>query len=181
MANPFLDILARIASLEARMAGLFRHAPVAEINAEEQWVRLDLGEGDDGPLLSPKIPYAQIAGALKVHTPPSVGQNMTMFSPTGDPRQAVALPMTWSDQNVSPSQSPDEHVLTFGSVKVWVRSDHIRIEIGGVAWKLSGEGFAQAGGKMGHDALDVGSTHKHRDVTPGPGNTGIPNPDGPVP
>ena len=180
-SNPLLDIFNRLAALERRVAGMIRHGTVAEVNAAEGWVRLDMGEGDSGKLISPKVPYGQFAGALKVHTPPSVGQTMTMVSPGGDPRQAVALPMTWSNQNASPSGSESENVVTFGDVRIELTEGGVRVEVGGFALLVSGAGLAMAGGQVGHNGQDIGSTHRHPGILPGPANTGTPIAGGPSP
>jgi phage baseplate assembly protein gpV len=141
MSNPFLEMSLRLAALERRVAGMVRHAPVEEVNPAEGWVRLNLGEGNDGPMLSPKVPYAQMAGALKVHAPPSKGQQMTYLAPGGDPRQAVALPMTWSDKNASPSKAGDENVLTFGSVTIAIKGDSLTVSVGGTVFEISSGGI----------------------------------------
>ena len=123
-------IARRMADLERRLENSVRHGAVKEVDAERQRVRLAIGKGPDGTeQLSPWIPYAQQAGALKVHTPPSVGQNMTAFSPGGDLEQAMALPMTWNDGNASPSSSADENVMTFGDSKVEIRGDEIVVTV----------------------------------------------------
>lgn len=181
MSNPLLDLFNRVASIEKRLAGMMRHAPVHEVNASEGWVRLNLGDGDDGPLISPKIPYGQFAGALKVHTPPSVGQNMTMVAPTGDPRQAVALPMTWSNQNESPSGSSAENVVTFGDVRIELTESGVRIEVGGFTLLVSGAGLAMEGGGVGHNGKNIGATHRHSGIERGGSNTDPPNAGGPTP
>lgn len=146
--NPLLDILNRISALERRVAGMLRHGTVAEVNAAEGWVRLDLGEGDNGKLLSPKVPYGQFAGALKVHTPPSVGQTMTLVSPGGDTRQAVALPMTWSNQNASPSQSGEENVLTYGDATVELRGGEIVVSVPRLLIQCDGTTLELTGGGL---------------------------------
>lgn len=142
------DLIRRIASVEKRLAGSARHGRVEEVNAAEGWVRLSYGEGDSGPFLSPKIPYAQMAGGLKVHTPPTKGQQMTYLAPFGDPRQAVAIPMTWSDDNKSPSDKGDENVVTFGDFRAELRGDELvikvprlLIECGGTTFELTGAGL----------------------------------------
>ena len=168
MANPLLALSNRVATLERRVTFGARHAPVAQVDAAKGLVRLDLGEGDAGRLLSPWIPYAQIAGALKVHTPPSVGQQMTYLAPGGDTEQAIALPMTWSNQNESPSQSGAENVVTFGDVRITLTETAVRIEVGGFVLQVSGEGLAMAGGGVGHNGQDIASPHRHREVWPGP-------------
>lgn len=181
MTNPLLALSNRVAALERRASFSIRHAPVDQVDAAKGLVRLNLGDGDAGKLLSPWIPYAQIAGALKVHAPPSAGQQMTYIAPAGDTKQAIALPMTWSNQNESPSEAEDENVITYGDVRITLRDDHLLIEVGGFALKVSAEGLAMAGGGVGHNGQDIGSTHKHPGIMPGAGITDTPIASGPTP
>jgi len=190
MSSLLLDLFHRVAALERRLAGMVRHGPVEEVNAKEGWVRLNLGEGDDGKFVSAKVPYAQIAGDLKIHSAPSKGQNMTIIAPGGDVRQAVALPMTWSDQNASPNDKADEHTLTLGSVRVDLKGNELRIaiggftltvsedaavfEIGGVEHRISGGGIETIGGNVRHNSKNIGSDHEHTEVLKGGDLTGPP-------
>lgn len=148
----------RVADLERRVASQLRHGTVEEVDAKKQRIRLRIGEGDDGkPFLSPWVPYAQIAGALKIHTPPSQGQQFTLISPSGDFRQAVALPLTWSEQNKSPSDKGDEHILTFADVKIEIRDGQMKITAGdavadikkgSIELAIGGNGFVLDSGKF---------------------------------
>ncbi len=179
-----VELASRVAELERRFSGTMRHGTVAEVDPGKQLVRLKLGKDADGnPFLSPWIPYAQIAGALKVHTPPSQGQQFTLLSPSGDWQQAVALPMTWSDNNQSPSSNGDENVLTYGNVRATIKddltkvdvggtvlevtSDHVEIKVGGVTVEITSSGVAITGGKVTHDGKNIGSTHKHGGIERG--------------
>ena len=170
-----VELASRVAELERKVSGQMRHGTVEEVDAAKQIVRLKFGEDVDGkPFLSPWIPYAQVAAALKVHTPPSKGQQFTSLSPGGDWQQAVALPLTWSDQNPSPSDKGDENVLMFGNVRLTVKDDLTEIKVGDVVVKVSGEGVAITGGKVTHDGRNIGSTHIHGGVVPGGGLTDVP-------
>ena len=179
--SELLELYNRVSRLEQRLAAMVKHGRIAEVNPEEAWVRLNLGEGDAGPLLSPKIPYAQFAGALKVHTPPTVGQQMTWLAPGGDSQQSFALPLTWSDQNQAPSKSGDENVITFGDVRITLDASSVLIEVGGFVLRVSAEGLAMAGGGVGHNGQDIGSTHRHPGIMPGGGITATPIASGPTP
>ena len=188
-----VELASRVADLERRFSGVVRHGTVEEVDPGKQIVRLKFGEDKDGnPFLSPWVPYAQIAGALKVHTPPTKGQQMSTLSPTGDWMQAVALPMHWSDQNPSPSQAGNENVLTYGNVRATIKDDlcrvvvggctlevtsaHVKITIGGVTHTIDGGGVTTEGGRIEHDGKNIGKDHRHRDVAPGGGLTGHPIP-----
>lgn len=174
MGKQFAELAVRLAEIERRQNGMFRHGTVEQVDPEKALVRLRIGGTEQEPFISPWVPYGQIAGALKVHTPPSKGQQMTMMSPTGDFRQAIALPMTWSDQNPSPSQSGEEHVLTFGDVRLTLTSDSLAVKVGEVSMTISEEGVKFKGGEITHDDVKIDKSHVHTDVQPGGGLTGVP-------
>lgn len=191
MISELVELAARVAELERRTAGKLRHGTVEEVDASKHIMRLKLGTAVDGqPFLSPWIPYTQTAGALKVHTPPSKGQQFTMLAPTGDWQQAVAIPLTWSDANPSPSSKGDENVITYGNVALTLKdnltkvkvgsaefdvtSTHIKAKIGGVTVEISSGGVAITGGQVTHNGKNIGSTHIHGGVVSGGDLTDVP-------
>jgi len=130
--SEFVKLAHRVADLERRMRGICRFGTVGEVDPAAGTVRLKLGEGADGaPYLSAPIPYAQTAGAVSFHNPPSVGQQMMAVSPDGDLRQAVAQPMGFSEAQGSPGSAGDTHVMTFGSVSITMAGDSLVITVGG--------------------------------------------------
>jgi phage baseplate assembly protein V len=186
-----VELAARIAELERRFAGTIRHGTVAEVDPASGRARLDLGESTEGGrFLSPWVPYSQIAGALKAHVPPSVGQQLTLVAPGGDWQQAVAVPLGFSEKNPSPSSAGDRNVITYGNVTLTLADDLVRAEIGslafeitsakvritvgGVTFMVSGGGVEITGGAVRHDGRNIGSTHIHGGVTPGEGKTDLP-------
>lgn len=129
-----IALAAKVAEIERKQEGRMARGTVHEVDPEKGTVRLKVGEDDDGkPFLTPPIPYAQTMGALKVHSPPSVGQQMTAFNDGGDYRQGIALPMTQSDANKSPSTKGDEHVMTLGSVTIRVKGDEVFVQRGALS------------------------------------------------
>lgn len=179
----FVEAFRRIAELERRADGTVKQGPVAEVDPKAGTVRIRLNEeGAEEPFLSPPIPYAQMAGALKVHAPPSVGQQMTIISGAGDFRQGLAVPMTWSNKNASPSDKGDENVLTFGSVKIEMRGEEIvvtvptlKFDCDGVTVEVSGSGVTINGGRVEHDGKNIGSSHTHGGIERGGSDTNPPN------
>lgn len=168
-------LAARLAEIERRVYGQIRHGTVHSVDPATGTMRLKLGAATGGgDFLSPDIPYVQHAGALKAHVPPSVGQQMTILSPGGDWRSAVAMPMTWSDHNQSPSGASDENVITFGAVNLSLKADSLTATIGGVTFKVSAQGVEITGGTVKHDGKNIGSTHIHGGVDPGPAQTTAP-------
>ena len=129
--NQLVELAMRVADHERRLSGMFIHGTVAEVDIARKRMRMDLGEATTGGrFLGPWTPYAQWAGALSVHTPPTVGQQFTMMCPTGDLQQAVALPLTWSDQFPSPSDVLEENVLTYGNVRIELRDGQTIMTVG---------------------------------------------------
>jgi phage baseplate assembly protein gpV len=114
------------------------HGPVCDVDAKKQLCRMVVGENEDGEeVKSPWIPYSQIAGTRKVHSVPSKGQQMTMLSPNGDYLQAVAVPFTWSNNNLSPSENEDEDVDTRGKTRTTQKDASFKREVDGVTENLS--------------------------------------------
>jgi len=176
------EIHRRLGELERRQDGMVTRGKVEEVDTKTGRVRLRLNPDDDEKaFLSPWVPYAQHAGALKVHAPPSKGEQMTLISGAGDYAQGLAVNMTWSDNNKSPSEAPDENVLTFGDVRATIKGNEIAVSVptltitcGGVVAKLSAAGFEVTGGQVRHDGKNIGKDHKHNGVEVGGGNTGDP-------
>ncbi|MCZ8101544.1 MAG: phage baseplate assembly protein V [Burkholderiales bacterium] len=126
----FIQAVSRLLESETRNSNNLRFGTVSEVDPAKQRMRMRLGGTDAEPFLSPWLPYGQTAGALKLHSPPSIGQQFALMSNGGDLRQSVAVPFTWSDENASPSTLGNEHVMTFGSVKMAVREKQVIAEIG---------------------------------------------------
>lgn len=110
IARHFASLADRVAQLEQRVERQHRKGTVAEVDAAKHLIRMRIGGTDDEPHLSPWVQYSQFAGARKVHSMPSVGQQMLMISPCGDFEQAFAMPLSWSDANPAPSSDADEHI-----------------------------------------------------------------------
>lgn len=188
MANPSVEALARTAQGEWRAANADVQGTVHQVDPTKQKVRLRLGGSDEEPFLSPWVSYGQTAGAMKFHNPPSVGQQMKLSSPGGDWMQGYATPTTFSDENASPSDKGDEHVLTIGSLRAVVKGDSLVVTIGGSSFRMTGSEIEQIASKIAlqgdevpitgstltHNGHSVGDDHVHSGVTPGGSMTGPP-------
>ncbi|USQ97245.1 phage baseplate assembly protein V [Caulobacter sp. RL271] len=131
----YAELEARIAQLERRLASMIQPGRVTHVDLARKRIRLDLGDEDE-PMLSPWVRYAQVAGALKMHTPPSLGQQMTLFSASGDLEQGLATPLGWSNDNVSPGDGA-EPVMTFGDVRVTVEEGAVEVAISGAVIRFA--------------------------------------------
>lgn len=175
IAEAITPLIDAIVEHDRRLGATDWRGKVTDVDTAKKLSRIAIGKNSDGEVIkSPWLPYSQTAGALKIHSAPSIGQLMSVRSSTGDLEQGTLEPFHWSDDNPSPSESGDEHVLTLGDVRVTLTGGGITLVAGGVTFVFSGAGFVQTGGKQEHDGKNVGSDHKHTDVEPGPALTGIP-------
>lgn len=176
--DAFVDLLQRVRRLEVDTARSMRPGTIAAVRDGSARVRL--GGSDDAPFLSPWMPYSQMAGAVKGHVRPSDGQQVVVFAPGGDLRRATAIPFTWSNENPSPGQGPDP-VLTYGDVRLELRPSGFKVSVGAASIELTSEQAVTTadlvkalGTSLKHNDLEIGDTHRHRDVEPGAGLSGVP-------
>lgn len=137
----FLALMQRVQELERRTAGSQWRGTVKEVDPKKGTARLVIGQDDDGQdVLSPPIPYAQTAGAMKIHSPPSVGQQMEVYAQGGDIEQATLRPLHWKKDLTSPSDKGDEHVVEIGTTKVRVKGDEVFIQRGQQSVHMKSDG-----------------------------------------
>lgn len=172
------DLRRRIGELERRVASQSRTGVVAEVDPANGLARVRLLDSDP-PFMTGWIPWTEpAAGANKTHNPPSVGQQVNVYSESGDLHDAVIQGSLNSDANGRPSGAGDEYVLASAgacSLKVTGGGAALVLTIGGFSMTWSASGAASAGGTHTHDGKNIGSTHTHGGVTPGPGGTAPPN------
>lgn len=162
------QLLERMVEGERRSAAQEMRGKVTDVDTAKARARIQLGMNDDGePVKSPWLPYKQIAGALKIHQPPTVGETMTLRSASGDVEQGVLEAFHWSDDNPANSTDAQSNVMTFGDCKVTIGTSSIDVEVGDVKASFSGSGFEVTGGTIKHNAKDIGDTHKHGGVVEG--------------
>lgn len=186
MSAEILELLTRIAELERKLDSMFRHGPVHERKKiDARWfVRLKIGGTDEEPFLSPWVPYSSPNGGpqgLNVHRVPAKGEQLTMLSPAGDFRQAVAASLFWSDDHPPPSDDEDALTITHPKFRLDLKDGALTIETNGplsIACQtfslkgLNGCGISMVDGKLtlkadvietdGETRLDKGNRQVHR-------------------
>jgi phage baseplate assembly protein gpV len=144
------------ADLEARHERTMRKGVITDVNTNNQTARMEIGRDCDGSnqVKSPWLPYAQHAGDLKHHSPPSVGQQSILFNPDGSPdfSQGLISVHGWYTQQPSPSTDPNADVTTRGTTIHVRTASSIAHSIGGT---LSGPlmSLISGGITLLHDAL----------------------------
>lgn len=95
--------------LARRLANLVRLGTVAHIDAAQARIRVQ-----SGALLTDWLPWlATRAGTTATWSLPSIGEQVLLLAPSGDPAQAVALPALYSNAAPAPSTSPAKHLIKF--------------------------------------------------------------------
>ena len=169
----------KVAQLDRRLALASVPGKVASVDHDKRTLRLELGKDADGSaVLSPPIRWQQPgAGTFKVHAPPKVGEQMTMQSPSGTVGEgSLAMWGTYDKDNAAPSKASDAAVLNVGDATIAMKNGGLTLSVGGVSVAISAGGVATTGGKVTHDGLNVGSTHRHRGVMSGGDRTDFPEP-----
>lgn len=144
--------------LERRLRNVVREGRVTELDATNNRVRIAFAQDDQGKdVVGPPIPWVERAGAIRTWMPPSVGEQVMMFSPGGEISAASwALPGGYSDQFQKPHDKGAEHKLVIGGTSLLMKDGEVRF----VSAKMVFEGdvhLGGEGGKLVHRKSDVDS------------------------
>ena len=125
LAKTFANMAYRIEELERRVANVARPGKVTAVDPANGLVKLEVGE-----LPTAWVPWLETSGAIKSWRPPSVGQQMMLISPSGEPGQGWAMPAGASNANPHPHNKVAEDVLTIGQSRIQVTGGSIEFTVG---------------------------------------------------
>lgn len=145
MADDFERLILRLTELERRQRNMVRYGRVAEVDASRARVKVIDEDGGDHKLTTTWLPWAEVGGHIRTWHPPAVGQQVVMFSPSGNIGQAIVFPAAFSDQYAQPSQAGDEQIITIGSTTLRLKGDEARLS----APKIVLDGEVHLGGDGG--------------------------------
>ncbi len=129
--------------LRHRSAKTVRYGTVEAVDLDRKRVRLLISDPDGGDkVLGPWRPWSEHAGAIKSWAPPSVGQQMILFSPNGDLSVGFHLPATFSEQNAAPSERPETYRVEIGGASIELSAREIVFSIDGTSLKLTADGLS---------------------------------------
>ncbi len=175
-------ILARIAELERIMARMFVPATVHERD-HAKGVRFKLAEDADGnPVLSSWTQPPDQNKGTRSRWLPQVGSQHLLLTAPGTDTVASFVPMSHHENSPNPASGADDTVIyDDGTCRIGVTGGTISLKSGGSEMKvsdgkieLSSDLVKAIGAALKHNDHNVGDDHKHRDVEPGGGVTGVP-------
>jgi phage baseplate assembly protein V len=151
---------------------------------------------ESGDIVTGDVPWlAPRAGALRVWSPPTVGEQCLLVSPEGDVENGVAIVGLYCDAFPAPSDNPDIIHLEFadGAVIIYDQAGHalaVTLPAGGTAQVNAPGGTVWNGPVTFNDNVTVNATvtatedvigagkslkgHKHSGVQAGGAQTGAP-------
>ncbi len=157
MSAEFEDLLRRLPEFERRLRNMVRYGKVAEVDAAKGLVKItDDGGGEGQSLTTDWIPWAETGGGIKTWRPPTVGQRVVMFSPSGNLHDAISFNAAFSNENAQPSDKGDEIKETIGASSFTMRGDKIVFESPHIVLKGNVD-LGDEGGPLIHRKGDVDS------------------------
>jgi len=104
------SMTAELSELLRLILNLIRFGTIADINHDTQRVRVRVGKNT-----TTWRPWITLrAGDAQTWFPPSLGEQVIVFSPEGEFTNAVILPAVYSDKFASPSTNPAHHTTRYG-------------------------------------------------------------------
>lgn len=166
-----VGIVTDLQMLKTAFGKAMKMGPVEQIDPVKGY-RLKLGEGLNGPFLSPWYPHPETG---KSSVPLKKGQVVGVVNPTGDPRQGFLIRGGYSDAYPSPNDDMDANVFEDAGVRLSIAGGRLRVAVGDVTFEVSAAGVTISGGEVRHDGKNIGSTHVHGGILPGGADTDGPH------
>lgn len=159
-------LVAEIAEIKRRDRNRKRTGQISEIDLAKGLARVRFEERNGKNYLGPWMPWKEIAaGGIKTHIPPTIGEQVDVFSESGDLTDGVIDMSTPSNDNPRPHDGP-EAVLTKGNSKIVIADDEIRI----ISDKIILDGEVHLGGEGGKLVHRKGDQDSDGDVAVGSAN-----------
>lgn len=153
---------AAVTELTRRLANMVRFGRVAMVDHAKRRVRVQSGD-----ILTSWLRWqTSRAGTTRTWSPPTVGEQVMIISPSGEPAAGFVIPAFYCDDHDAPDESPDTHVIEF-SDGARISYNHVthHLEATGIDTALVDAGDAitlRAGTSITLDAPLVHSTGQHK-------------------
>lgn len=99
----------QLADLARRVANMIRTGRIAAVDHAGPRVRVQSGD-----LLTEWLPWqTRRAGNTRTWDPPTVGEQVMVLSPSGEPAAGMVIPALYCQDHPAPDNSPDTHVTEY--------------------------------------------------------------------
>lgn len=119
-----------LAEIDRRVANIFRIGTVYALDAANALVQVDLGD-----LVTDWLPWGTgRAGSTRKWSAPSVGEQVMVFSPSGELAAGIVGPSIFQDAHPAPSNNPNVDNVTFAdgsSVNYDAGSNTLTVNVSG--------------------------------------------------
>lgn len=185
-----------LGEMERVQAGMIRVGVVAEVDAPRGLAKMKVAG-----LLTDWLPWGVArAGKTRTASAPTVGEQRLMFSPYGDTTQAIIGQAIYQEAHPTPSDSADKEVTVFPDgtrVEYNSATNTLQVDVAGAAnvivnckvaivkaatsvtldtpKTICTGSLSVLGASLTHQGTNVGNTHAHGGIDPGPGRTGGPS------
>ncbi|NJL32991.1 MAG: hypothetical protein HC893_02990 [Chloroflexaceae bacterium] len=162
----------RLVEVDQRLARVVLHGKVSDLRQQGgDWqVRLEIGRDPetDAVVKSPWVPVQPAAsGALKIKVKPTVGERMTMLSPSGTVGTGSWAIRGPFDDDHPPPAGDEDVVLEVGATRIIARDGLIALKVGATEIEMTDGAINVVADNIHH----VGKTHLGVD---GKGEAAIP-------
>lgn len=104
-----MNIELQLADLARRVANMIRTGRVAEVDHAAARVRVQSGD-----ILTEWLPWqTHRAGNTRTWNPPTIGEQVMILSPSGEPAAGMVIPALYCQDHQAPDTSPDTHVIEY--------------------------------------------------------------------
>lgn len=165
---------------DRRLASLIRMGTVTQVDPGAARCKVNFG----GETESAWLPFpSPRAGAIQIWAPPSVGEQVVVASPGGDTAQGFVVASLASDGAPAPSADGAAFVVEIGDSTVTITAEGVTLVSNGSTIEINGDGvtitadvtingaLSVSGPTLVHNGTNVGDSHVHGGVEPGPSTT----------
>lgn len=115
--------------------------------------------------------------ADKTYWMPAVGEHVVVVMDQGEEAGVIAGAI-YSEADAPPSADPNVHTIVYGdgaSLTYDKGGQMFTLSVGGTKVEISPAGVAITSPTLTHNGVNVGDTHVHGGITPGPAKTSVPS------
>lgn len=138
----------QIADQKRRDRNRKRLGTVSEVDHKKGLARVEFSDQGGKKFLGPWMPWGEVAaGGTKTHIPPTVGEQVTVISETGDLADGEISMSVPSNANPRPHDGP-EAVIMRGQVKLMLSDDKVTLDAPTLVVKAQSLTYEAASGEL---------------------------------